>query len=60
MIIFDKREDGREFIRKNYSEVAEHVENIESMLENAGFVNIRMVPKDNSKEIINSWVQTKT
>jgi len=35
---------------------AEYVENIKAMLENAGFTNIRMTPKDNSKEIINSWV----
>lgn len=35
---------------------AEYVEDIKSMLENAGFKNIRMVPKDNSREIIKSWV----
>ena len=33
--------------------------NIQNMLENAGFVNIRMVPKDNSKEIVKSWVPGK-
>jgi len=38
---------------------AEHVENIENMLKNSGFINIRMVPKDNSKEIIKSWVPEK-
>ncbi len=38
---------------------AEYVGNIENMLRNAGFVNIRMVPKDNSKEIIKSWVPGK-
>ena len=38
---------------------AEHVDHIENMLKNAGFVNISMVPKDNSKEIIKSWVPGK-
>ena len=38
---------------------AEYVDNLANMLENAGFVNIRMVPKDNSKEIIKSWVPDK-
>ncbi|MDD4347010.1 MAG: arsenite methyltransferase [Desulfitobacteriaceae bacterium] len=38
---------------------AEYVGNIQNMLENAGFVNIRMVPKDNSQEIIKSWVPGK-
>ncbi len=35
---------------------AEYVDNIENMLKNSGFTNIRMVPKDNSKDIIKSWV----
>ena len=35
---------------------AEYVEVVRSMLENAGFANIRMAPKDNSKEILSSWV----
>lgn len=35
---------------------AEHVENIKIMLQNAGFKIIRLIPKDNSKEIIRSWV----
>ncbi len=35
---------------------AEHVENIKTMLQNAGFTNIHLIPKDNSKEIIKSWV----
>lgn len=39
---------------------AEYVENIGSMLKNSGFINIRMVPKDNSKEIIKSWVPGKS
>jgi SAM-dependent methyltransferase len=38
---------------------AEYVDNIENMLKNAGFVSIRMFPKDNSKEIIKSWVPDK-
>lgn len=38
---------------------AEYVDNIENMLKNAGFVNIRMIPKDNSKEIIKSWAPGK-
>ncbi len=35
---------------------AEHVENIKTMLQNAGFTNIHLIPKDNSKEVIRSWV----
>lgn len=38
---------------------AEYVENIRTMLQNAGFENIRLFPKDNSKEIIKSWVPGK-
>ena len=38
---------------------AEYVETIRSMIETAGFSNIRMIPKDNSKEIIGSWVPNK-
>ena len=34
---------------------AEYIENIREMLQNAGFINIEMIPKDNSKEILNSW-----
>lgn len=34
---------------------AEHVDNITTMLVNAGFENIRLSPKENSKEIIASW-----
>ena len=34
---------------------AEHVGKIRTMLENAGFVNIKLTPKENSKEIVNSW-----
>lgn len=34
---------------------AEYVGNIERMLEKAGFKNILLQPKDNSKEILNAW-----
>lgn len=34
---------------------AEYSDNIKSMLEKAGFKDIKMIPKDNSKEIIKSW-----
>jgi SAM-dependent methyltransferase len=34
---------------------AEHVENLKLMLLNAGFKDIRLMPKDNSREIIKSW-----
>ena len=39
---------------------AEYVENIENMLKDSGFINIRMLPKDNSKDIIKSWVPGKS
>ncbi len=38
---------------------AEYVENIRAMLQNSGFENIRMFPKENSKEIISSWTPGK-
>ncbi len=34
---------------------AEYVDNIKSMLKEAGFRNIQMTPKNNSREIIQSW-----
>lgn len=34
---------------------AEHVDDIRMMLKNAGFDNIRLTPKENSREIIKSW-----
>ncbi|MDD3893515.1 MAG: hypothetical protein PHU36_00625 [Syntrophomonadaceae bacterium] len=34
---------------------AEYVENIRVMFEQAGFKNIRLIPKDNSRAIIKSW-----
>ncbi len=38
---------------------AEYIEDINSMLKNAGFENISMTPKDNSKEIIKTWAPDK-
>lgn len=38
---------------------AEYVEDIKAMLQNAGFKHIRMTPKDNSRDIIKSWVPDK-
>jgi len=35
---------------------AEHTDVMRGMLERAGFTDIRMVPKDNSREILSSWV----
>jgi len=34
---------------------AEHIDRLEEMLQQAGFQNIRMTPKDNSREIVSSW-----
>jgi len=38
---------------------AEYVEDIKAMLQNAGFKEIRMTPKDNSKEIVKAWAPDK-
>ncbi|HZK71535.1 MAG TPA: arsenite methyltransferase [Clostridia bacterium] len=38
---------------------AEFVENIKVMLYNAGFKDIKLMPKDNSREIIRSWAPDK-
>lgn len=38
---------------------AEYIENIRLILQRVGFNNIRLVPKDNGKEIISSWVPDK-
>ena len=35
---------------------AEYVENIRAMMQNAGFKDINFTPKDNSREILMSWV----
>jgi SAM-dependent methyltransferase len=39
---------------------AEYAENIRRMLERAGFQNIKLTPKDNSKEIISTWAPGKS
>ena len=38
---------------------AEYVENIRAMLSNSGFKEINLRPKDNSKEILSSWIRDK-
>jgi SAM-dependent methyltransferase len=38
---------------------AEYVEKIREMLQDAGFRNIRMEPKANSREIVKSWAPGK-
>lgn len=38
---------------------AEYVEDLRKMLENAGFADIKMRPKDNSREIVTSWIPGK-
>lgn len=35
---------------------AEYVENLRSMMQQAGFQDIRLEPKDNSREILKTWV----
>ena len=51
-----------EYIKNNPASIsgciagAEHTENIKIMLQNAGFKNIQLIPEDNSKDIIRSWV----
>jgi len=35
---------------------AEYVDNIRTMIHQAGFRDIKLVPKDNGKEIVKSWV----
>ncbi len=34
---------------------AEYIEDLEEIIKNAGFKNIKLIPKSNSKEIIKSW-----
>jgi len=36
---------------------AEYVESIRTMMQNAGFQNIKLTPKDNSNEILKTWVE---
>lgn len=38
---------------------AEYVENIRTMIHKAGFKDIKLTPKDNSKDIISSWVPNR-
>lgn len=38
---------------------AEYVDDIKRMLDNAGFKDITLIPKDNSKEIIKAWAPDK-
>ncbi|MEA5084499.1 MAG: arsenite methyltransferase [Lachnospiraceae bacterium] len=38
---------------------AEYVENIRTMMHKAGFKDIKLTPKDNSKAIISSWVPNR-
>lgn len=38
---------------------AEFIEYIDKMMREAGFVDIRLTPKDNSREILNSWIPEK-
>ncbi|MHB1420265.1 MAG: arsenite methyltransferase [Bacillota bacterium] len=38
---------------------AAYVEDLRAMLKNTGFTNIRLTPKDNSKQIIKSWAPGK-
>ncbi len=38
---------------------AEYVENIRTMMHNLGFKDIKLTPKDNSREIVKSWVPNR-
>lgn len=38
---------------------AEYIEELKTILKNAGFKDIKLTPKDNSKEIIKSWAPDK-
>ncbi len=38
---------------------AEFIDNIHNMMHEAGFKNIKLTPKDNSREILNTWVPEK-
>ncbi len=35
--------------------VFRYIDNIKKMLEDAGFINIKMLPKDNSMQILKTW-----
>lgn len=38
---------------------AEYIQTIQDLLQKAGFINIRLIPKDNSREILKSWLPGK-
>jgi SAM-dependent methyltransferase len=38
---------------------AEYIDHIHKMLKDAGFVNIKLTPKDNSREILKTWIPDK-
>lgn len=38
---------------------AEFIDNIYRMMQDVGFVDIKLTPKDNSREILNSWIPEK-
>lgn len=38
---------------------AEYTDNIKKMLESAGFINIKMLPKDNSRQILKTWAHDR-
>lgn len=38
---------------------AEYIENIREMMQMAGFKDVKLTPKDNSKDIISSWVPNR-
>lgn len=64
------KEKLREKIRRNYSQVALKGSRGcccspgccggDPAIKNSGFINIHMIPKDNSKDIIKSWVPGKS
>jgi SAM-dependent methyltransferase len=39
---------------------AEYIDNITSMMEEAGFYDIKLTPKDNSREILESWAPNRS
>lgn len=39
---------------------AEYVDNIRMMMQKAGFMNIKLTPKDNSREILSSWAPNRS
>jgi len=39
---------------------AEYIDNIITMIQEAGFANVKLTPKDNSREILKSWVPNRS